>query len=167
MRTSRGERREVTGERPATRRVVPRATTSPTRAIFIGPSAGRNRAPAVRADRPPVSAAIGAAQSARHRDAPVAGSAGAATSAATWRRSLSSRARGRGAAIAARCDDADVRSRREHQADRALVAAYHEARLGKLVEPSPKPSTASAPAQHDALDVDEVLHQYQRAAREL
>ena len=44
---------------------------------------------------------------------------------------------------------------------------YHEAGLGKLVEPSPKPSTASAPAQHDAFDVDEVLHQYQRAAREL
>ena len=50
--------------------------------------AGRSRAPAVRADRPPVSAAIGAAHSARRRDAPVSGSAGAATGAAPWRRSL-------------------------------------------------------------------------------
>ena len=80
---------------------------------------------------------------------------------------LSSRARGRGAAIAARCDDADVRSRREHQADRALVAAYHEARLGELVEHVAAAVERFRADEHDAFAVDEILHQYQRAAREL
>ena len=34
----------------------------------------------------------------------------------------------------ARWHDDEVGSKRERQADRALVAAYHEARLGELVE---------------------------------
>jgi hypothetical protein len=53
------------------------------------------------------------------------------------------------------------------RADRALVAAYHEAKLADLLE-----HVRAALARYDAgemsaFDVDEIIHQYTRAAREL
>ena len=58
-------------------------------------------------------------------------------------------------------------SKRERRADRALVAAYHEARLAELVEHVAEAVDRFRAGEHDAYAVDEVLHQYSRAAREL
>ena len=58
-------------------------------------------------------------------------------------------------------------SKRERQSDRALVAAYQEARLGDLVEHVAEAVDRFRAGDHDAFVVDEVLYQYQRAAREL
>ena len=58
-------------------------------------------------------------------------------------------------------------SKRERQADRALVAAYHEARLAELVEWVAQAVDRFRAGEHDAYAVDEVLHRYSRAAREL
>jgi hypothetical protein len=69
--------------------------------------------------------------------------------------------------VACGWDDGGVGSKRERQADRALVAAYHEARLGELVEHVAEAADRFRAGELDALDVDEVLHRYQRAAREL
>ena len=60
-----------------------------------------------------------------------------------------------------------MRSKRERRADRALVAAYHEARLGELVDHVAAAVDRFRAGEQDAFDVDEVLHHYQRAAREL
>lgn len=60
-----------------------------------------------------------------------------------------------------------VGSKRERQADRALVAAYHEARLGELVERVAEAVDRFRACEQNAFAVDEVIHQYQRAAREL
>jgi hypothetical protein len=60
-----------------------------------------------------------------------------------------------------------VGSKRERRADRALVSAYHEARLGELVEHVAAAVDRFRAGEHDAFEVDEVLHRYQRAAREL
>ena len=60
-----------------------------------------------------------------------------------------------------------VGSKRERQADRALVAGYHEARLGELVEHVAEAVGRFRAGEQDAFAVDEVLHHYQRAAREL
>jgi hypothetical protein len=60
-----------------------------------------------------------------------------------------------------------VASKRERQADRALVAGYHEARLSELVERVAGAVERFRAGELGAFDVDEVLHQYQRAAREL
>jgi len=60
-----------------------------------------------------------------------------------------------------------VGSKRERQADRALVAAYHEARLGELVERVAQAVDRFRAGEHDAYAVDEVVHQYSRATREL
>jgi hypothetical protein len=59
-----------------------------------------------------------------------------------------------------------VGSPRERQADRALVAAY-EARLGELVEHVAEAVGRFRAAAQYAFAVDEVIHQYHRAAREL
>ena len=75
--------------------------------------------------------------------------------------------RAREAAAAARWHDDDVGSKRQRRADRALVAAYHEARLGELVEHVAEAVDRFRAGEHDAYAVDEVLHQYSRAAREL
>ena len=58
-------------------------------------------------------------------------------------------------------------SKRERQADRALVAAYHEARLGELVHHVAAAIDAFRAGEQDAYEVDETIHQYHRAAREL
>jgi hypothetical protein len=63
--------------------------------------------------------------------------------------------------------DARVGSKRERRADRALVSAYHQARLGELVEHVADAVDRFRAGELDAYAVDEVLHQYRRAAREL
>lgn len=73
----------------------------------------------------------------------------------------------RKAAHVAQWHDARVGSKRERRAGRALVAAYHEARLGELVEHVAEAVDRFRAGEQDAFDVDEVLHHYQRAAREL
>jgi hypothetical protein len=47
----------------------------------------------------------------------------------------------------------------------ALVAAYHEARLGELVEHVAEAVDRFRANEHDAYAVDAVLHQYSRGAR--
>ncbi len=58
-------------------------------------------------------------------------------------------------------------SKRERQADRALVAAYHEARLGELVDRVAAAVDGFRAGEQDADAVDEAIHQYHRAARDL
>ena len=60
-----------------------------------------------------------------------------------------------------------VGSKRERQADRALVGAYHEARLGELVDHVAEAVDRFRAGELDAFAVDDVIHQYHRAAREL
>jgi len=57
-------------------------------------------------------------------------------------------------------------SKRERQSDRAL-ADYHRARLRELVEHVAESVELFRAGKHDAFAVDETLHHYQRAAREL
>ena len=64
----------------------------------------------------------------------------------------------------ARCRDG---VKRERQADSALVAAYHEARLGELVEHVADALDRFGAGEQDAFAVDDVIQQYKRAAREL
>ena len=63
--------------------------------------------------------------------------------------------------------DGEMGSKRQRRSDRALVAAYHEARLGDLVEHVAEAIDRFRAGDHDAFVVDEILYQYQRAAREL
>jgi hypothetical protein len=60
-----------------------------------------------------------------------------------------------------------VGSKRERQADRALVAAYHEARLAELLEHVADAVDRFRAGEIDAFTVDDVIRQYERAAREL
>jgi hypothetical protein len=53
------------------------------------------------------------------------------------------------------------------RAAREQVAAYHQARLDELVEHVATAVDDWRAGSVDAYDVDEVLHHYQRAAREL
>lgn len=55
----------------------------------------------------------------------------------------------------------------QRRADRALVAAYHEARLGELIERVGAEVDRFRAGEVDAYTVDEVLHRYHRAAQEL
>lgn len=57
-------------------------------------------------------------------------------------------------------------SEAERRAAREAVAAYHEAELGKLVERVGESIDAFRSAQLDAFEVDRVLFQYSRAAKE-
>ena len=52
-----------------------------------------------------------------------------------------------------------VGSKRERQADRALVAGYHEARLGELLERIAEAVDRFRAGELDAFAVDEVIHQ--------
>ena len=60
-----------------------------------------------------------------------------------------------------------VGSRTERQAARALVAAYHEARLADLIEHVAEELDRYRAGEVDAYAVDETIHQYHRAAQEL
>lgn len=67
------------------------------------------------------------------------------------------------------CDGnlAAVGNKTERQAARALVAAYHEARLADLIEPVAEELDRYRAGEVDAYAVDETMHQYRRAAQEL
>lgn len=52
-------------------------------------------------------------------------------------------------------------------ADRALVAVYHEARLADLLDHVRAGLARYDTGQITAFDVDEIIHRYTRAAREL
>lgn len=58
-------------------------------------------------------------------------------------------------------------SKSERQAARAVVAEYHEARLGALVEHVAAAVDRFRAGELDAFEVDQVVFQYSRAAREL
>jgi hypothetical protein len=62
---------------------------------------------------------------------------------------------------------AAVGSKTERQASRALVAAYHEARLADLIEHVAEAIDRYRAGEVDAYAVDETVHQYHRAAQEL
>ena len=60
-----------------------------------------------------------------------------------------------------------VGSKTERQAARALVAAYHEARLADLIEHVAEELDRYRAGEVGAYAVDETIHQYHRAAQEL
>ena len=55
----------------------------------------------------------------------------------------------------------------ERRAARDRVAAYHEARLGELIEHITAAVDGYRIGEIDAYDVDETIHHYHQAAREL
>jgi hypothetical protein len=60
-----------------------------------------------------------------------------------------------------------VSTKAERRAARETVAAYHEEQLGRLVEQLADAIDRHRAAEIDAFDVDEVVFQYSRAAKEL
>jgi hypothetical protein len=62
---------------------------------------------------------------------------------------------------------AAVGSKIERQAARALIAAYHQARVADLIEHVAEELDRYRAGEVDAYAVDETIHQYHRAAQEL
>jgi hypothetical protein len=60
-----------------------------------------------------------------------------------------------------------VGTKAERRAAREHVSAYHEARLGELIEYVTAAVDRYRAGEIDAYDVDEAIHHYHRAAREL
>jgi U5 snRNP spliceosome subunit len=60
-----------------------------------------------------------------------------------------------------------VGTKAERRAAREHVTAYHEARLGELIEYITAAVDRYRAGEIDAYDVDEAIHHYHRAAREL
>jgi hypothetical protein len=60
-----------------------------------------------------------------------------------------------------------VSTKAERRAARAKVAAYHEQQLGRLVERLARSIDDYRASEQDAFEVDEVVFQYSRAAKEL
>jgi hypothetical protein len=58
-------------------------------------------------------------------------------------------------------------SKAERQADIALVVSYHEARLADLLEQVREGFDRYDAGELDAFELDELIHRYKRAAREL
>lgn len=58
-------------------------------------------------------------------------------------------------------------SKAERQADRALVVSYHEARLADLLERVRDGFERYDSGKLDAFELDELIHRYKKAAREL
>ena len=58
-------------------------------------------------------------------------------------------------------------SKSKRRADRALVAVYHEAKLADLVEHVRAGLARYDASEVTAFDVDQIIHQYTHAAREL
>lgn len=58
-------------------------------------------------------------------------------------------------------------SRAERQADVALVVSYHEARLAELLERVREGFDLYDSGELDAFELDELIHRYKKAAREL
>ncbi|MFE2994889.1 hypothetical protein ACFXG4_07750 [Nocardia sp. NPDC059246] len=55
----------------------------------------------------------------------------------------------------------------ERQAARGVVSAYHEAQLGVLIEQVGRAVDRFRASERDAFEVDAVIHQFHRAARQL
>ncbi|WP_433560884.1 hypothetical protein ACQP1O_24855 [Nocardia sp. CA-151230] len=55
----------------------------------------------------------------------------------------------------------------ERRAARGVVAAYHEAQLGVLVEHVGRAVDRFRAGEQDSFEVDAVIHQFHRAARQL
>lgn len=60
-----------------------------------------------------------------------------------------------------------VSTKTERQAARGVVAAYHEAQLGVLIEHVGRAVDRFRTGERDAFEVDAVIHQFHRAARQL
>ena len=60
-----------------------------------------------------------------------------------------------------------ARSREQRRADLALVTGYHEAQLAKLLERVRDGLRRFEAGEISAFEVDELIHHYKRAAREL
>ena len=60
-----------------------------------------------------------------------------------------------------------VDSKAERRAARARVGAYHEAKLVELIEHVRQALARYEAGEIDAFDLDDVIHHYKRAAREL
>jgi hypothetical protein len=58
-------------------------------------------------------------------------------------------------------------SKAERRADVALVVGYHEARLAELLERVREGFDRFDAGEIDAFDLDQLIHHYKRAAREL
>ena len=58
-------------------------------------------------------------------------------------------------------------SKTERQADEALVIGYHEARLADLLERIREDFERYDSGELDAFELDELIHRYKKAAREL
>ena len=58
-------------------------------------------------------------------------------------------------------------SKAERQADEALVVGYHEARLADLLERVREGFERYDSGELDAFELDELIHRYKKAAREL
>lgn len=58
-------------------------------------------------------------------------------------------------------------SKAERQADVALVVSYHEARLAELLERMREGFDLYDSGELDAFELDELIHRYKKAAREL
>lgn len=58
-------------------------------------------------------------------------------------------------------------SKAERQADVALVVSYHEARLADLLERVREGFDRYDSGELDAFELDELIHRYKRATREL
>lgn len=58
-------------------------------------------------------------------------------------------------------------SRKQRQADLALVTSYHEAQLTKLLERVQEGLRRFEAGEISAFEVDQLIHHYKRAAREL
>jgi hypothetical protein len=58
-------------------------------------------------------------------------------------------------------------SKAKRQADEALVVGYHEARLGDLLERVREGFERYDSGELDAFELDELIHRYKKAAREL
>lgn len=63
--------------------------------------------------------------------------------------------------------DPAKRSKAERRADVALVISYHEARLGELLERVRDGFKHYDAGELDAFELDELIHRYKKAAREL
>jgi hypothetical protein len=60
-----------------------------------------------------------------------------------------------------------VSTKADRRAARAAVATYHEEKLGELLEQVERAIERFRAAELDAFEVDEVIFQYSRAAKEL
>jgi hypothetical protein len=58
-------------------------------------------------------------------------------------------------------------SKSERKADLALVVGYHEARLAELLERVREGFNRFDAGEIDAFELDQLIHRYKRAAREL